>query len=79
MVIKWDKQEERYYIKPNTKKIFIDDGRSNEYKPSRAYLITLEKLLKNDSKLKERIEKMKTNTERRVKLKKEAKKRITLK
>ena len=67
MVIKWDKKEERYYIQPNKAKIYIDDTRSSEYKPSQKYLKSLEKLLKEDNKLKERIDKMKTNTENRVK------------
>ena len=42
MVIKWDKKEERYYIQPNKAKIYIDDTRSSEYKPSQKYLKSLE-------------------------------------
>jgi len=67
MVIKWDKSEERYYIQPNIAKIYIDDGRSSDYKPSNKYLNTLEKILKKDNNLKERIDKMKTNTDKRKK------------
>ena len=43
MVIKWDKTEERYYIQPNIAKIYIDDSRTYEYKPSQKYLNTIEK------------------------------------
>ena len=73
MVIKWDKAEERYYIQPNKAKIYIDDTRSSGYKPSQKYLNSLEKLLKEDNKLKDRIDKMKTNTENRVKKRKNQK------
>ena len=60
MVIKWDSQTDRYYIKfepTNKTKIFVDDQRSKKlYKPSTRYLNTLGDLLKkrspaNDRKL----------------------------
>ena len=53
MVIKWDNQTDRYYIKlepTNRTKQNVDVQRSKkQYKPSTRYLKTLEDLLKNRS------------------------------
>ena len=58
MVIKWDEQNERYFIylgKNNKNKIFIDDKRSRKmFKPSVKYLSILEDLLKNRSPTQDR-------------------------
>ena len=75
MAIKWDNDANRYFIKltPNSKKIYINDGRSKKFKPSKAYIKALEKQLKTKSKIKEKIEKLKKNTKTKQKLQQDMK------
>ena len=59
MAINWDTDENRYFIKltPNSKKIYINDGRSKACKPSKACINALEKQLTNKTEITETMKK----------------------